>query len=363
VTFRRVLVTGGCGFIGSHFVRALLRSDRAEGVTNLDCLTYAANPKNLEDVADSPRYKFVRQDVADAGELDRAFGGGVDAVVHFAAESHVDRSILAAAPFLRTNVAGTQCLLDASVRHGVQRFVHVSTDEVYGSLGATGRFTEESPLAPNSPYAASKAGSDLLVRAAWKTHGLPATITRSSNNFGPNQFPEKLVPLAITNAIDDLPVPVYGDGRQVRDWIYVEDHCEALLAVLERGAAGETYNIGGGNERENVLVVEAILRILGKPGALLQFVADRPGHDRRYALDSSKIERTLGWKPERPFEERLESTVRWYRKNETWWRALKKRRAFAEHARAWYGEKLAAAERGGDRPRAGGSAERSEGTP
>ena len=342
MTFRRVLVTGGYGFIGSHFVRALLRTTSETQVTNLDLLTYSANPENLRDLEKHPRHRLVKGDVADPEVADRVFGGGVDAVVHFAAESHVDRSILDATPFIRTNVLGTQALLDAAVRHGVKRFVHVSTDEVYGSLGPEGRFTEESPLAPNSPYAASKAGSDLLVRAAWKTHGLHATITRASNNFGPNQFPEKLLPLAITNAIDGRKTPVYGDGAQVRDWIYVEDHCEALLAVLERGEAGEIYNIGGGNERANLPLLEGVLRLLGKGKDLLEFVPDRPGHDRRYALDSSKMRRTLGWAPDVPFEERLAQTVGWYRANEAWWRPLKKKREYTEHARAWYGAKLAA---------------------
>ncbi|MGH7149137.1 MAG: dTDP-glucose 4,6-dehydratase [Planctomycetota bacterium] len=342
MTFRRVLVTGGCGFIGSHFVRTLLRSGGETEVTNLDLLTYSGNPENLRDLEKHPRYKFVKGDIARSGDVELAFRGGLDAVVHFAAESHVDRSILDPSPFLRTNVLGTELLLDASVRHRVRRFLHVSTDEVYGTLGPEGRFTEESPLAPNSPYAASKAGSDLLVRAAWKTHGLHATVTRSSNNFGPNQFPEKLLPLAITNAIDGLKIPVYGDGAQVRDWIYVEDHCEALAAVLERGEAGEIYNVGGGNERENLSLLDAVLRALGKGKELLEHVPDRPGHDRRYALDSTKMRRTLGWKPALPFEERLAQTVDWYRRNEAWWRPLKKKPEYTEHARAWYGEKLAA---------------------
>jgi len=338
MTTGRVLVTGGCGFIGSNFVRRLLAVRPEAAVVNLDALTYAGNPENLRDLEGSPRYRFVRGDVARREDVEAAMEGGVDAVVHFAAESHVDRSILDAAPFLRTNVAGTQVLLEAAREGKVGRFVHVSTDEVYGTLGPTGTFTEETPLAPNSPYAASKAASDLLARAAFRTHGFPVVVTRASNNYGPYQFPEKLIPLAITNVLDELEVPVYGDGRQVRDWLFVEDHCDGLLAVLDRGRPGEVYNLGGGAERENLDVIRSLLRLLGAPESRIRFVADRPGHDRRYSLDSSKASNELGYSPRRTFERGLEETVAWYREHASWWRPLKDRSG--DHARRWYGEKL-----------------------
>jgi dTDP-glucose 4,6-dehydratase len=319
-TYRRILVTGGCGFIGSNFVRMQLRERPEVEVTNLDALTYAGNPDNLADLAEDPRYTFVHGDIADRPLVSRLIEeGGFDAVVHFAAESHVDRSITDATPFLRTNVIGTQTLLDAARLARVPRFVHVSTDEVYGTLAPDDpAFTEETPLAPNSPYSASKAGSDLLARAAFHTHGMDVVITRCSNNYGPYQFPEKLIPLFITNALADVPVPVYGDGMQVRDWIHVLDHCRGVDAALRKGEAGEVYNFGGLSERYNMDVTRAVLRLTGKTEALIKYVTDRPGHDRRYAVDCSKVERLLGWKPTVTFEQGLAETVAWYKANAAW---------------------------------------------
>lgn len=289
-----VLVTGGCGFIGSHFVRRLLTTDPTVQVINLDKLTYAGNVANLADVAGNSRYRLVVDDVANREAVRRQVGAGVDTIVHFAAESHVDRSIHDAAPFVRTNIVGTQVLLDAAREFGVSRFVQVSTDEVYGSLGPAGLFTEDTPLAPNSPYSASKAAADLLVRSYVHTYGVPAIITRCSNNYGPYQFPEKMIPLFIANLLRDEPVPIYGDGLQVRDWIHVTDHCEAIEQVARHGRAGEVYNIGGQTERTNLQVARALLDALGKPASLLRHVPDRPGHDRRYALKCEKIRKLAG---------------------------------------------------------------------
>jgi dTDP-glucose 4,6-dehydratase len=313
-----LLVTGGCGFIGSNFIRHVLQHAAADiHVTNLDALTYAGNLANLAEVAGLSRYRFVKGDITDRETL-RKVMPGVRWVVHFAAESHVDRSIHDSTPFVLTNVLGTQRLLDAAREFNVERFVHVSTDEVYGSLGPTGYFTEATSLAPNSPYAASKAAADLLVRSYAHTYGLPAIITRCSNNYGPFQFPEKLIPLFIKNLLADQPVPVYGDGRQVRDWIHVRDHCRALERVWQAGQVGEVYNVSGKSEKTNLELTQALLDLLGKPRSLIRFVADRPGHDRRYATDCSKIERELGWKPEISFEEGLRETVAWYRGNQRW---------------------------------------------
>ncbi len=320
---RAILVTGGCGFIGSHFVRHLLAERPDVTVVNLDLLTYAGNPDNLADVAHHFRYRFVHGDIADRPLVERLLRNGVDAVVNLAAESHVDRSIRSPDAFVRTNVVGTSVLLEAARQAKVPRFLQVSTDEVYGSLGPTGAFTEDSPLAPNSPYAASKAAADLLVRASFHTHGLPGLITRSANNFGPFQFPEKLIPLFITNALEDKPLPLYGDGRNVRDWIHVEDHCVALLAVLERGRAGEVYNIGAGHEVDNLALTHLILAELGKPQTLIHFVPDRPGHDRRCAVDASKIQKELNWRPRKDFSQALRATVRWYVEHRTWWERVK----------------------------------------
>jgi dTDP-glucose 4,6-dehydratase len=315
-----VLITGGAGFIGSNLIHLILEERPDWHVVNLDALTYAGNLENLAEVEDDPRYTFVHGDITDVDAMLRLFDGHKpDAVMHLAAESHVDRSILDASAFIRTNVTGTQVLLDiARAQDKPVRFLHVSTDEVYGSLGETGYFTEETPLAPNSPYSASKAGSDLLVRAAFHTHGMDVVTTRCSNNYGPYQFPEKLIPLMIVNAMEDAELPVYGDGMNVRDWLYVRDHARALIAVLEGGKAGEVYNIGGHNEKPNIEIVRTILSELGKPESLIRFVTDRPGHDRRYAIDAGKIERELGWTPEHTFEEALPKTVEWYRNHPEW---------------------------------------------
>ena len=325
MTKRTVLITGGAGFIGSNFLHLLAEERPDWRAVNLDALTYAGNLENLTAVESWPGYRFVRGDITVREDVEKAFdeaaAGAPEAelcVVHFAAESHVDRSIQGGLPFVQTNVVGTQVLLDAARERGVARFVHVSTDEVYGSLGDQGFFTEETPLAPNSPYSASKAGSDLLVRASVHTHGFPAVITRCSNNYGPYQFPEKLIPLILANACDDKPLPIYGDGMYVRDWLYVRDHCEAILRCLEAGRTGEVYNIGGNNEFPNLELVKLILRELDKPESLITFVKDRPGHDRRYAIDASKIERELGWAPRYRIEDALPLTIRWYLDNGPW---------------------------------------------
>ncbi len=315
-----VLVTGGCGFIGSNLVRLLLAERPGWRVVNLDKLTYAGNAENLADLQGNPHYRFVRGDICN-GELvaELLRSERIDAVMHLAAESHVDRSILAPSVFIDTNVRGTQVLLEAAREFGLKRFLHVSTDEVYGSLGPTGFFTEETPIAPSSPYSASKAASDLLALAYAHTFKLPVVVTRCSNNYGPYQFPEKLIPLMIANALRDRPLPVYGDGMNVRDWIHVDDHCRGLLAALERGKPGEVYNFGASSERHNIDIVKQVLRLLAKPESLIQYVKDRPGHDRRYAIDSTKARRELGWAPLKKFEEALGETVRWYVANRTWW--------------------------------------------
>jgi dTDP-glucose 4,6-dehydratase len=318
-----VLVTGGAGFIGSNLVRLLLAERPGWRVVNLDKLTYAGNAENLADLAGNPRYRFVRGDICDGplvAELLRS--EAIDAVMHLAAESHVDRSILAPAVFIDTNVRGTQVLLEAAREIGVKRFLHVSTDEVYGSLGATGLFTEATPLAPTSPYSASKASSDLLALAYAHTFRLPVVVTRCSNNYGPYQFPEKLIPLMIANAIRDLSLPVYGDGMNVRDWIHVEDHCRGLLAALEKGDDGEVYNFGAASERHNLHIVKQVLALLGKPESLIAFVKDRPGHDRRYAIDATKAQAKLGWAPRHVFEDALAATVRWYVERRPWWERI-----------------------------------------
>jgi dTDP-glucose 4,6-dehydratase len=315
-----VLLTGGCGFIGSNLVRLLLAERPGWRIVNLDKLTYAGNPENLADLEKDPRYRFVRGDICN-GELigDLFKVERIDAVMHLAAESHVDRSILAPSVFIETNVRGTQVLLEAAREFGVKRFLHVSTDEVYGSLGPTGLFTEETPLAPSSPYSASKASSDLLALAYAHTFKVPVVVTRCSNNYGPYQFPEKLIPLMIANAVRDLPLPVYGDGMNVRDWIHVEDHCRGLLVALEQGEAGQVYNFGASSERHNIDIVKQVLRAVGKPESLIKFVKDRPGHDRRYAIDSSKAKAKLGWAPRKKFEDALGETVRWYLAHRAWW--------------------------------------------
>jgi dTDP-glucose 4,6-dehydratase len=316
----RLLVTGGCGFIGSNFIRQVLTEHPEDHVVNLDKLTYAGNPANLADVEHDRRYRFVQGDIADAALVDEVIQG-VDAVVNFAAPSHVDRSIEDADEFLKTNVLGVRVLLDAVRARRVPRLLHVSTDEVYGSI-AQGAADEAAPLRPSNPYAAAKAGGDLLALAYWTTHRVPVVITRSSNNFGPYQYPEKMIPLFITNALDDQPLPLYGDGQQVRDWIYVLDNCAAIDRVLRRGAEGEVYNIAGGHEVANLDLTHRILQLLGKPERLIRPVTDRPGHDRRYALAAGKLA-GLGWTPRHPFAAALDATVRWYCQHEAWWRPLK----------------------------------------
>ncbi|AFH65132.2 dTDP-glucose 4,6-dehydratase [Paenibacillus caseinilyticus] len=319
---RRMMVTGGMGFIGSNFIRYWLERHPEDTVLNLDLLTYAGREENLADVVRDPRYALSVGDIADPMVFRLLEEEKIDTVVHFAAESHVDQSILDPQRFVRTNVLGTQNLLEAARRTGVKKFVHISTDEVYGTLGSTGAFTEETPLAPNSPYSASKAGSDLLVRAYCETYGFPAVITRCSNNYGPYQFPEKLIPKIITRALRGEDIPVYGDGLYVRDWLHVEDHCSGIERVILQGRQGEVYNIGGGNERTNLSMVRLILEELGRPLSLIRHVEDRPGHDRRYAIDALKIRRELGWQPLRSLEEGLKTTVQWYVEHQDWWEPL-----------------------------------------
>ena len=319
----RILVAGGAGFIGSNFIRYILGAHGDWSVVNVDKLTYAGNLANLADMAGEPRYGFHRADICDAAEVARIFAEEKPgAVVNFAAETHVDRSIDDPALFLRTNILGTQVLLDAARKAKVVRYLQISTDEVYGSLGAAGHFSEESPLKPNSPYAASKTSADLLVRAYGKTFGLPVLVTRCSNNYGPYQFPEKLIPFFVTLLREGKPVPVYGDGMNVRDWIHVDDHSRAVDAVLRRGRPGEIYNVGGGNERTNIEITKLLIAAMGKDERSMKFVPDRPGHDRRYAIDDAKIRAELGVVPQVPFEEGLRATVRWYIDNEPWWRAV-----------------------------------------
>jgi dTDP-glucose 4,6-dehydratase len=318
-----LLITGGSGFIGSNLVRLVLAERPGWRVVNLDKLTYAGNAENLADLAENPRYRFVRGDIAN-GELvaEIVRTERIDAIMHLAAESHVDRSILSPAVFIETNVRGTQVLLEAARELGVKRFLHVSTDEVYGSLGPTGFFTEETPLAPSSPYSSSKAGSDLLALAYAHTFGMNVVVTRCSNNYGPYQFPEKLIPLMIANALRDRPLPVYGDGMNVRDWIHVEDHCRGLLAALEQGKAGQVYNFGASSERRNIEIVKAVLGLLSKPESLIEYVKDRPGHDRRYAIDAARARRELGWAPRHRFEDALAATVAWYQEHRGWWERI-----------------------------------------
>lgn len=315
----KLLVTGGAGFIGSAFIRLVLREYAGHQIINLDKLTYAGNLENLLPVADSPNYQFVRGDIADGEFVRDLFATHKpDAVVHFAAESHVDRSILSPEPVVRTNVHGTFCLLDAARLHKIPRFVHVSTDEVYGSIPEPHDADENYPLKASSPYSASKAGSDLLALSYYTTFKMNVSVTRASNNYGPYQFPEKLIPLMISNALNDKSLPIYGDGMQIRDWLYVEDHCRAIFSVLQKGRAGEVYNIGGSMALPNVDVVKQILAATGKPDSLMVTVTDRPGHDRRYALSSEKLEHETGWKPIVPFPEGLAKTIAWYRENRDW---------------------------------------------
>ena len=334
---RRFLVTGGAGFIGSAFIRVLLATWPTDHVVNLDLLTYAGNPDNLQDL-DPHRHHFVHGDISNSTAVQEALEGGCDAIINFAAESHVDRSIADSAEFLRTNIIGTQVLLDAARASGVKRFLQVSTDEVMGSLPEDddSYFTEESPFAPNSPYAASKAAAEHLVRACHHTFGLDTVITRCGNNYGPRQFPEKFLPLMICNALNDQTIPVYGDGRNVRDWIYVEDHCRGILAALEKGTSGAVYNFGARNERRNLEVAESVLAALGKSKSLLKFVSDRPGHDRRYAIDPSLVEKELDWRPLETWESGLEKTIKWYQENSGWIERTRNRE-YQEYYRKQYG--------------------------
>ena len=324
----RILVTGGCGFIGSNFIRYILQHYKPASVTNVDALTYAGNPANLDGVVEDhgERYEFFKADIANLDQMDALMTEHqFYAVINFAAESHVDRSINSPQNFIHTNVVGTSVLLDYARRHGVQRFVQISTDEVYGSLGGSGKFTEQSPLDPSSPYSASKAGADLLALACFKTYGQEVIVTRCSNNYGPYQFPEKLIPLMIIKALRNEPLPVYGDGKNVRDWIHVGDHCAAIVAALFEGKPGSVYNFGGGNEIANLDLVKMILKKLGKPESLISFVPDRLGHDRRYAIDSSFAEGELKWRPRHKFEENLDETIQWYIDNPSWWKPLLER--------------------------------------
>ncbi len=342
-----VLVTGGCGFIGSNFVRHVLAERPEWTVVNLDLLTYAGNPENLADLEDHPRYRFVHGDIADAKLVDGLLAEGVSAIVNFAAETHVDRSILDSGDFVRTNVLGTENLLATALRHKLDRFVHISTDEVYGSLGERGSSSEDDILTPTNPYSASKAAADLLGLAFFKTYGLPVLITRGTNNYGPYQFPEKFIPLFTTNALQDKSLPLYGDGLNVRDWLYVEDHCRAILTVLQKGQPGCIYNIGGGHEVTNLALAKALLAELGKPESLITLVPDRPGHDRRYSLNCRKVFLELGWRPQVDFEAGLRRTVRWYQENQTWWERVKSG-AFREYYQKQYGERLAQGRSTGD---------------
>jgi dTDP-glucose 4,6-dehydratase len=314
----KLLVTGGAGFIGSNFIRHLLATRPDIHVVNFDKLTYAGNAESLSDLVSDPRYRFIRGDIADASAVGELFTLNFDALVNFAAETHVDRSIEDAAPFLRTNVGGVMCLLEAARKAELPRFVHISTDEVYGSAPAGSSFNEHSTLDPRSPYAASKASADHFVAAYANTYGVSAIILRCTNNYGPCQFPEKLIPLMIANAQEDKPLPIYGDGKQERDWLFVEDYCRAIALALEKGQGGEVYNVSAGTPQPNLHIVRTILKLLGKPESLLHYVQDRPGHDRRYALDSSKIQRELGWKPAVPFEEGIGRTIDWYQRNGSW---------------------------------------------
>lgn len=315
---KTILVTGGAGFIGSNFIRYMLNNYKTYKIINLDLLTYAGNQDNLLDVASNDNYQFVQGNICDRKLINSLIENNIDIIVNFAAETHVDRSIDNPGIFVETNVMGTQVLLDAAKNHDIERYIQISTDEVYGTLGKNGRFFERSPLAPNSPYSSSKAGADLLVRSYYKTFNLPTIITRCSNNYGPFQYLEKLIPVIILNALEDREIPIYGDGQQIRDWLYVSDHCKAIDLVLHKGRIGEVYNIGANHELTNINLVKMILEQMGKPKSLIKFVKDRPGHDRRYAIDSKKIKEELGWSPEYSFESGLTKTINWYINNKKW---------------------------------------------
>jgi dTDP-glucose 4,6-dehydratase len=336
----KLLVTGGAGFIGSNFVRFMVNKYPEYQIVNLDLLTYAGNLENLKDIEANPNYKFVKGDIADRTFVNHLFEQEkFDYVINFAAESHVDRSITNPEIFVQTNIQGTLALLDAAKEIGVKKYLQVSTDEVYGTLGETGYFSETTPLAPNSPYSASKAGADFLVRAYHETYGLPVNITRCSNNYGPYHFPEKLIPLMIINALHDKELPVYGDGLNIRDWLYVEDHCQAIDLVLHNGRDGEVYNVGGNNERTNIHIVKTILKQLGKPESLIKYVKDRPGHDRRYAIDATKLRDELGWEPKHTFETGIKETIQWYLDNQEWWKKIISGE-YQDYFKSQYGDRL-----------------------
>jgi dTDP-glucose 4,6-dehydratase len=332
-----ILVTGGCGFIGSNFVRHML-AKYPYNVVNFDKLTYAGNPENLQNIEKDTRYTFIKGDIAEVSDLEKVFDLPIEMIVNFAAESHVDRSIIDPDTFIKTNINGTFQLLEMARKRNVKRFVQISTDEVYGSLGKEGKFSEVTPLAPNSPYSASKTSADVLAMSYYKTYAMPIVITRCSNNYGPYQFPEKLIPLIITNAMNDIELPVYGDGLNVRDWIHVADHCEAIDVVLHEGKEGNVYNVGGENERTNIEIVKLILKALGKPEALIRYVTDRPGHDRRYAIDSTKLKKELGFSPKIDFAHGMEETVKWYSENRDWWERIKSG-AYLEYYKSMYGNR------------------------
>jgi dTDP-glucose 4,6-dehydratase len=335
---KKLLVTGGAGFIGSNFVLYMLKNYPEFQIINLDALTYAGNLENLKDVENNPNYRFVKGSITDYTLLENLAQEGLDGIINFAAESHVDRSIEDPAIFVETNIKGTQILLEVAKKYQIARFLQVSTDEVYGSLGVTGYFSETTPLAPNSPYSASKTGADLLVRAYHETFGVDTVITRCSNNYGPYQFPEKLIPLIISNALEGKSLPVYGDGMNIRDWLHVEDHCSAIALAFFKGMSGEVYNVGGNNERTNIFIVKTILGLLNKPESLITYVKDRLGHDRRYAIDSTKIQTELGWKPKYTFETGIKETVEWYLDNQEWWKKIKSGQ-YREYYEKMYGDR------------------------
>ncbi|AXV38105.1 MAG: dTDP-glucose 4,6-dehydratase [Methanobacterium sp. BRmetb2] len=320
----KILITGGAGFIGSNFLRYMINKYQNYEITNLDALTYCGNLENLREIEDSLNYTFIKGDITNK-ELVNQITKNMDYIINFAAETHVDRSINDPSIFIKSNIMGTQVLLESAKENDVKKFLQISTDEVYGTLGKNGYFQEDTPLSPNSPYSASKAGADLMVRAYHKTYKLPVNITRCSNNYGPYQYPEKLIPLMIYNALDDKELPVYGDGLNVRDWLHVYDHCTAIDLVLHKGRDGEIYNIGGNNEKKNIEIVKLILENLNKPESLIKYVEDRPGHDRRYAIDSTKIRKELGWKPKYTFEKGIVKTIKWYCENKKWWTKIKGR--------------------------------------
>lgn len=334
---KKILVTGGAGFIGSNFIRQIVKKYPNWEVTNLDKLTYAGNLENLKDIQDYPNYVFIKGDISDKSTIDNLLQKNFDYLVNFAAESHVDRSIMDSSAFIETNIKGTQVLLEGVRKYSVEKFLQISTDEVYGSL-LTGKATEDYPLLPNSPYSASKTSADLLCRAYHKTYNLPVVITRSTNNYGPFQFPEKLIPLVITNALEGKEIPIYGDGMNIRDWLFVEDHCLALEEILFTGKPGDIYNIGGNNEKTNLDLVKLILEIMGKSTSLLKFVSDRPGHDRRYAVSTHKIEKEIGWKPKTDLIKGLMFTINWYKENEPWWRKIKSGE-YVQYYQEWYSQR------------------------